>query len=446
MNYNPAFCDITFYILRGYIMKNSEKLRRLLQQELTQRRVFKKKYSWFENARPNQLPPDGFWKTWLILAGRGFGKTRTGSETLRSWVETGQVKRIALVGGSLHEVRSVMVEGESGILNAHPPKDRPLYIPSQRLIKWPNGAIAQFFGAEAYEQLRGPQFDCAWVDELAKFRRAEDIWQQLQLCLRLGDNPKCIITTTPRPTKLMKELLNSPDVVITRGSTFDNAANLAPSYLEQIRKQFINTRLGAQELYAEMLTETAGALWQRSMIQYQQPTYSPEGRLELERIVIAVDPATTTHDHSDETGIVVAGIDVSKQAYILEDLSGKLSPHDWGRRVVDSYYRLKADRIVVEINKGGDLVENVLKSIDPTIPLKSVRATRGKYTRAEPIAALYEQHRVFHATPLSTLEQQICDYIPGITAKSPDRMDALVWALTELMLESEKQPKLKIWG
>ncbi len=426
-------------------MKNTDYLRHLLQRELNQRRDLTKRYDWLTNARPNQRPPDGSWKTWIILAGRGFGKTRTGSETLRHWVQTEQVKRIALVGGSLHEVRSVMVEGESGLLNVHPPKERPLYVPSQRLIKWPNGAIAQFFGAEAYEQLRGPQFDCAWVDELAKFRHAEDVWQQLQLCLRLGNHPKCIVTTTPRPTKLMKELLNSSDVIVTRGSTFDNAANLAPGYLEQIRKQFLNTRLGAQELYAEMLTETAGALWQRSMIQYRPPTYADDGRPELERIVIAIDPATTTHDHSDETGIIVAGIDANKQTYVLEDLSGKLSPHDWGRRVIDSYYRLKADRIVVEINKGGDLVENVLKAIDPTIPLKSVRATRGKYTRAEPIAALYEQNRVFHATPLSILEQQICDYIPGITTKSPDRMDALVWALTELMLDSEKKPKLKIW-
>lgn len=427
-------------------MKPQEKLARLLHQELKQRRINQLKYDWFSNARANQLPPSGDWKTWMILAGRGFGKTRTGSETLRHWIQSGQVKRIALVGGSLHEVRSVMVEGESGLLNVHTPKERPLYISSQRLIKWPNGAVAQFFGAEAYEQLRGPQFDCAWVDELAKFRRAQDVWQQLQLCLRLGDNPRCIVTTTPRPTKLMKDLLNSPDVCVTRGSTFDNAANLAPCYLEQIRKQFLNTRLGAQELYAEMLTETAGALWQRRMIQYQQPSYDVDGRPDLERIVIAIDPATTTHDHSDETGIVVAGIDAQKQAFILEDLSGKLSPNDWGRRVVDTYYRLKADRVVVEINKGGDLVENVLKSIDPTIPLKSVRATRGEYTRAEPIAALYEQNRIFHAQPLSILEQQICDYIPGITTKSPDRMDALVWALTELMLESEKQPKLKIWG
>ncbi len=426
-------------------MKNTDYLRHLLQRELNQRRNLTKRYDWLTNARPNQRPPGGSWKTWMILAGRGFGKTRTGSETLRHWVQTEQFKRIALVGGSLHEVRSVMVEGESGLLNVHPPKERPLYVPSQRLIKWPNGAIAQFFGAEAYEQLRGPQFDCAWVDELAKFRHAEDVWQQLQLCLRLGNHPKCIVTTTPRPTKLMKELLNSSDVIVTRGSTFDNAANLAPGYLEQIRKQFLNTRLGAQELYAEMLTETAGALWQRSMIQYRPPTYADDGRPELERIVIAIDPATTTHDHSDETGIIVAGIDANKQTYVLEDLSGKLSPHDWGRRVIDSYYRLKADRVVVEINKGGDLVENVLKAIDPTIPLKSVRATRGKYTRAEPIAALYEQNRVFHATPLSILEQQICDYIPGITTKSPDRMDALVWALTELMLDSEKKPKLKIW-
>jgi phage terminase large subunit-like protein len=427
-------------------MDQRQHLKILLSKELDRRRQEKRRYDWDLNARANQRPPDGKWRTWMILAGRGFGKTRTGAETLRQWIKEGKCKRIALVGGSLHEVRSVMVEGESGLLNVHPAQERPLYIPSKRLIKWSNGTVAQFFGAEAYEQLRGPQFDCAWIDELAKFRKAEEVWQQLQLCLRLGDNPRCILTTTPRPTKLMKELIASPDVVITKGSTFDNVANLAPTYIEQIRKQFLNTRLGAQELYAEMLTETAGALWQRSMIQYQQPTYDEANRPELERIVIAIDPATTTHDHSDETGIIVAGIDINRQAYVLEDHSGKLSPNDWGRRVVDCYYRLKADRIVVEVNKGGDLVENVLKSIDPTIPLKSVRATRGKYTRAEPIAALYEQSRVFHAQPFTLMEQQICDYIPGLTSKSPDRMDALVWALTELLLESQKQPKLKIWG
>lgn len=440
--YNRSFTNF----VEDYPMSNCLHLKNLLIKELKNRQHTRQRYDWDFNARDNQRPPEGNWRTWMILAGRGFGKTRTGSETLRHWVQSGECKRIALVGASLHEVRSVMVEGESGLLNVHPPHERPLYIPSQRLIKWKNGAIAQFFGAEAYEQLRGPQFDCAWIDELAKFRKAEDVWQQLQLCLRLGNNPRCILTTTPRPTKLMKNLIVSPDVVVTKGSTFDNITNLAPAYIEQIKKQFLNTRLGAQELYAEMLTETAGALWQRSMLHYQQPTYDTNGRPELERIVIAIDPATTTHDHSDETGIIVAGIDPQKQAYILEDHSGKLSPNDWGRRVVDCYYRLNADRIVVEVNKGGDLVENVLKSIDPTLPLKAVRATRGKYTRAEPIAALYEQKRVFHVHPFTILEQQICDYIPGITTKSPDRMDALVWALTELLLESEKQAKLKIWN
>lgn len=426
-------------------MSKYQELKKLLTAELKHRQQERQQYDWALNARDNQIPPDGDWRTWMILAGRGFGKTRTGAETLRHWVAEEKCKRIALVGGSLHEVRSVMVEGQSGLLNVHPACDRPIYVPSQRIIKWKNGAVAQFFGAEASETLRGPQFDCVWIDEIAKFRKAKEVWEQVQLCLRLGTNPRCIITTTPRPTKFIQDLLASPDVAISRGSTFDNAANLASTYLEQIKKQFLNTRLGAQELYAELLTQTAGALWQRSMIAYQQPEYDQTGRPTLERIVIAIDPATTTHDHSDETGIIVAGVDAQKRAYILEDHSGRFSPTDWGRRVVDCYYRLKADRVVVEVNKGGDLVENVLKAIDPTIPIKSVRATRGKYTRAEPIAALYEQSRVLHVQPFSLLEQQICDYVPGITSKSPDRMDALVWALTELLLESEKHPSLKIW-
>lgn len=339
-----------------------------------------------------------------------------------------------------------MVEGESGLLQVHSKEESPLFIPSKRLLKWKNGAVAYLFGAENVDQLRGPQFDGAWIDELAKFRRADQVWQQLQLCLRLGQNPRSIITTTPRPTALIRQLINGEYVHVTRGSTFDNAKNLAPTYLDQVREQFLNTRLGAQEIYAEVLTETVGALWNRELIHYKQPTYEANGNPVLKRIVIAIDPATTTHDHSDETGIVAAGIDEMNQAYILEDLSGKFSPNDWGTRVVNTYYRLKADKVVVEINKGGDLVENVLRSIDSSIPIKAVRATRGKYTRAEPIAALYEQNRVFHSQPFTILEAQICDYVPGLTSKSPDRMDALVWALTELLLESEGQPKLKIWG
>lgn len=421
------------------------RLENFLWQEMKQRQTGGPSHDWSVLGRPSQQLPEGDWRTWLIMAGRGFGKTRTGAESIRRWVREGTCRRIALVGSSLHDVRSIMVEGESGLLGVHTNEERPVFTPSKRLIEWPNGAIASLFGAENVDQLRGPQFDGAWVDELAKFRRAPDLWSQLQLCMRLGKNPRTIITTTPRPLKLIQSLIKAPDVYVTKGSTFDNSANLAQTYLDQIEDQFLNTRLGAQEIYAEMLTETEGALWQRSLIHYHQPTYDEAGKPDLKRIVIAIDPATTTHDHSDETGIVVVGVDEKNQVYVLEDLSGKLSPNDWGTRVVNSYYRVKADRVVVEINKGGDLVENVLRSIDSTIPIKAVRATRGKYTRAEPIAALYEQGRVFHAQPLTILETQMCDYVPGLTSKSPDRMDALVWGVTELILESERQPKLKIW-
>lgn len=417
----------------------------LLIKEQQRRQDLINFYDWSLNARPAQQLPEGSWKTWLILAGRGFGKTRTGAESIRQWVRDGVCKRIALVGSSLHDVRSVMVEGESGLLAIHPKEERPLFIPSKRLIQWKNGAIAQLFGAENVDQLRGPQFDGAWVDELAKFRRAEQVWQQLQLCMRLGKNPRSIVTTTPRPTPFIQRLLQDPDVYITRGSTFDNEKNLASTYLDQIRAQFLNTRLGAQEIYAEVLTETAGALWTRELISYKQPLYDSHGHPHLKRIVIAIDPATTTHDHSDETGIVVAGISEDNQGYVLDDLSGKLSPNDWGTRVVNSFYRLKADKVVVEINKGGDLVENVLRSIDRTIPIKTVRASRGKYTRAEPIAALYEQKRIFHTCPFTLLESQICEYVPGLSSKSPDRMDALVWAFTDLFLEGNGGA-LKIWG
>ncbi len=426
------------------ILKN--RLKVLLIKELQRRLTEESRYDWSLQGRANQQVPEGDWRTWLIMAGRGFGKTRTGAESIRRWAQSGTCRRIALVGSSLHDVRSVMVEGESGLLAIHPKDECPLFIPSKRLLKWPNGAVASLFGAENADQLRGPQFDGAWVDELAKFRRAPEVWQQLQLCMRLGKNPRTIVTTTPRPLSLIKSMIEAADVHVTKGSTFDNASNLASTYLDQVREQFLNTRLGAQEIYAEMLTETVGALWQRQLIQYRQPTYDEAGKPDLKRIVIAIDPATTTHDHSDETGIVVVGVDDMNQAYILEDLSGKFSPNDWGTRVVNSFYRLKADRVVVEINKGGDLVENVLRAIDSTIPIKAVRATRGKYTRAEPIAALYEQGRVFHAQPFSILETQMCDYVAGLTSKSPDRMDALVWGVTELLLESERQPKLKAWG
>lgn len=403
-------------------------------------------YNWLEHARSNQKIPEGAWQTWLILAGRGFGKTRTGAETIRQWAVSGVYRRIALVASSIQEVRSVMIEGESGLLAVHPRHERPQYQPSKRRLIWPNGAVATFYGGETYEQLRGPQFDAVWVDELAKFRAHEALWQQLQLCLRLGENPRAIITTTPRTLAFLQRLIQDPTVHVTRGTTFENAQNLSPTYLAQMQRQYHNTRLGAQELYAEILTETQGALWQRRMLQYQEAPFDEVGQYNLERIVIAIDPATTHHDKSDETGIIVVGLDAQKRAYVLEDMSGRWSPNDWGQRVAEAYWRYRADRVVAEVNKGGDLVERVLKAVDPAISYKAVRATRGKYTRAEPIAALYEQGRVFHHRPFSDLETQMCDYVPNITHKSPDRMDALVWGLTELMLVAESRPMLKVWG
>lgn len=421
------------------------RLAQLLIQERKRRNQIDQQYNWMSQARPSQLPPAGDWRTWMILAGRGFGKTRTGAETIRQWVKEGRYRRIALVGASIQEVQKVMVEGESGLLAVHSKDEMPLFQASKRRLIWPNGAVGLLYGAEYYEQLRGPQFDFAWIDEFAKFRHAEQLWNQLQLCLRLGKNPRCLITTTPRPTQILRKLLTSPEVHLTKGSTFENEKNLASTYIEQIKKQFLETTLGAQELYAEMLTEEAGALWNREIIRYQEPPKTELNELKLERIIIAIDPATTHHQDSDETGIVVAGIDHLKNAFLLEDLSGKHSPNDWGQRVAEAYWRYKADRVVAEVNKGGDLVEQVVRSVDPSISYKSVRATRGKYTRAEPIAALYEQRRVFHTRPFTKLETQMCSFIPGLTSKSPDRMDAMVWAITELLLQNESTGRLKVW-
>lgn len=416
-----------------------KRILKLLKEEVRRREQHKALYNWSLHARSNQLPPEGDWRTWLILAGRGFGKTRTGSETVRMWVNQGLYKRIALIGRSIREVRDIMVEGQSGLLSCCPKDERPRFEAVTNRLVWPNGAVATLFGGDNFEKLRGPQFDLAWVDELAKFRRPQDLWEQLMLCLRLGQNPRCIITTTPRPIPLIEKLLKSSDITLTKGTTFDNEKNLAPAYLKQIVKQFEGTRLGAQELYAELLTEQQGALWQRSIIRYQQPQEN------YQRIVIAIDPATTHHDQSDETGIIVAGITKDRTAYVLEDLSGRHSPAYWTQRVVEAYWRYKADRIVAEVNKGGDLVERVIRSFDSRISYRAVRATRGKMTRAEPIAALYEQGKVFHERPLTLLENQLCHYVSGLSTKSPDRLDALVWALTDLLLDKENHPTLKIW-
>lgn len=392
------------------------------------------RYDWQQQARPEQLAPAGDWQTWLILAGRGFGKTRTGAETIRQWVASGQCKRIALISETISDVRSVMVEGISGILNISPDDERPKFYPSQNKLVWPNGAEAYLFSADRYDSLRGPQFDGAWIDEFAKFRYPQETWDQLSFSLRLGENPQVVITTTPRAIEIIQDMVDDPDVVVTRGSTFDNSTNLSPKFIQSIKKRYDGTRLGAQELYGEILNQADGALWTHEQLDGLKTKKLPE----MQRIVIAIDPAMTNHSESDETGIVAVGIGHDNRAYVLEDLSGRLPPGEWARRAVDCYHRLKADRIVAEVNKGGDLVEGVIRSLDPTISFKSVRATRGKYTRAEPVAALYEQGKVSHINHgLEKLENQMCTYVAGISTKSPDRLDALVWAVTELVLEQQ---------
>lgn len=390
---------------------------------------------WRLQARPNQLPPEGDWTTWLILAGRGWGKTRTGAE----WVQAniGTYGRWHLVARTAADVRDVMVEGESGIL-AIAGKDRPKYEPSKRRLTWPNGAVASLFSADEPDALRGPQCEAAWADEVASWKYPET-WDMLQLGLRLGTRPRQVVTTTPRPVRIIRELLADPATATTRGSTFENRANLAPTFFRQIVSRYEGTRLGRQELHAEVLDDVPGALWRRDLIRYRAaPTIMRDGKaeLDLKRCVVSVDPAVTASEDSDETGIVVAGVGPDGFGYVLADRSGRFSPNAWANRIIDASKDFHADRIVAEVNNGGDLVEANLRTVDRNVPYRAVHATRGKQVRAEPIAALYEQGRVFHVEPFGELEDQQCSWDPLSSDRSPDRLDALVWGLTDLMLQN----------
>ncbi len=417
-----------------------KKLLPLLQKEQTRREDETTRYNWQKWARPKQLPPPGEWRVWLILAGRGFGKTRTGAETLRQWVREGTCRRIALVAETETEVRQVMVEGSSGLLAVHSPSEKPIYEPTKRQLTWPNGAIATCFSSESYERLRGPQFDGAWVDELAKFRGDQQVWDQLMFSLRLGQNPRVIVTTTPRPTKLLKKLINDPHVIITKGTTFENTTNLAEPFLSYMRHRYEKSWLGRQELYADIIEEKQGALWTPALLEQARSSFQASP---LQRLVIAIDPAMSHGTQSDETGIIAAGITSAGTGIVLEDLSLKAPPSVWVRKAIEAYHRLKADCIVAEVNMGGNLVEHLLRNEDSSISYKALHATRHKILRAEPIASLYERGKIWHATYLPELEEQLCSYVPGISSKSPDRLDALVWALTDLMLNDSYS--YKIW-
>ncbi len=387
------------------------------------------RHDWHGHARADQLPPAGDWFGWLILAGRGWGKTRTGAEWVRGEVEGNRAGRIALVGPTAADVRDVMVEGQSGLLAVSPASFRPVYEPSKRRLTWPNGALPFCFSAEEAERLRGPQHDAAWCDELGAWADAEATWDQLMFGLRLGARPRVAITTTPKPTRLIRALVGRPDFRVTRGRTADNAANLAPTFLETIVGRYGGTRLGRQELDAEILEDVPGALWTRDRIEALRVERAPE----LRRVVVAIDPAVTAGEDSDETGLVVAGVGADGHGYVLEDASGRHAPTEWARRAVALFHRHGADRIVAEVNQGSALVEATLRVVDGNVPYRGVHASRGKIIRAEPVSALYEQGRVHHVGALPALEDQLCTFAPG-SARSPDRLDALVYALTELIV------------
>lgn len=388
-------------------------------------------YAWEFWRRPNQSEPDGLWRVWLILAGRGFGKTRVGAETVRRWAR--KYRYVNLIGATSDDARDIMINGESGILAICPPSERPRYIQNASRLEWPNGAQSLIFTAAEPERLRGKQHEKLWADELGAWRYPE-AWDQALMGLRLGDNPQAIVTTTPRPTKIIKGLSTDPTVTITRGSTYDNRDNLAPSFFDEIIKRYEGTRLGRQELNAEILDDNPNALWKRSDIDRARVVKSPD----LPRVVVGVDPSATST--GDEAGIVTAGRN-GDDYYTLADDSVQGSPETWAQAAITAYHRAKADCIVAEKNNGGEMVASVIKQAvinarkkDPTVgevPVKLVWASRGKQTRAEPVATLFEQGRGHHVGSFPALEDELCEWEPGM--ESPNRLDALVWAYTALM-------------
>lgn len=397
---------------------------------------------WTFAGRPEQQPPPGDWRTWLILGGRGSGKTRAGAEWVHALASAGRRSglRIALIAETLGDAREVMIDGVSGICRIAR-RCRPEFEVSRRRLVWPNGAVAQIFSSEDPESLRGPQFHLAWCDELAKWKHGQETWDMLQFGLRLGTHPQQLVTTTPRPLPLLKALIGDPGTRLTRISTLANAHNLAPGFIDALAGRYGGTRLGRQELDGELIEDREDALWRREMFEAAAIRFSGD----LRRVVVAVDPPAAAGLQSC-CGIVVAGLEASGRAVVLADCSVEgASPAGWAGAVARAYRRFSADRVVAEINQGGDMVVSVLKSIDESLPVSTVRATRSKYLRAEPVAALYEQGRVAHAGRFAALEDQMCDFGPdGLSSgRSPDRLDALVWALTALMLEGNGEPRVR---
>jgi len=383
-----------------------------------------------------------------MIGGRGAGKTRAGAEWVRQLalgdpaLGLRALDRIALVGESFADVRDVMVEGVSGILGVHARHERPQWRPSNRKLTWPNGAIAQVFSAEDPESLRGPQFAFAWCDEIGKWRHARETWDMLQFGLRLGSHPRCLATTTPRPTALIRALLAEAGTVTTRARTRDNAFNLAPAFLAAVTRAYGGTRLGRQELDGEMIAERADALWSRDMLEAARIRAAPP----LARLCVAIDPPASSGRHADACGLVVAGATAEGVVHVLEDATmERARPAEWAARAAALYQRWQADAVVVEVNQGGEMATAILRQIDEALPVIAVRATRGKYLRAEPVASLYAQARVRHVGAFPQLEDEMCDFGPGglSSGRSPDRLDALVWAVTHLALGPKGRPRVR---
>jgi predicted phage terminase large subunit-like protein len=400
-------------------------------------------YDWRWNARPNQLMPgtsgaeksENDWRFWLILAGRGWGKSRVGAETVRTWAEDPN-ERILMIAPTSSDVRDVMIEGPSGLMSCYPPSRKPRYNSSRHVVEFPSGAIGITRTAESPERLRGPQFRKFWFDEICAAQYQEEAWNQVMFGFRLPTpNLQGIITTTPKPTKTLKSIIANPKTIVTRGSSYDNRSNLSPEYYRDVIKPFEGTRLGRQEINAEILEDVPGALWTRGLIEATRITSAQIKWEFLVRIVVAIDPAVTSREDSDETGIIVAALTNTGHVIVIDDLSGKYSPSEWARVAIAALKSRGADRIIGEVNNGGDLVERNIRAEDPNTPFQAVRASRGKAVRAEPVAALYEQGRVHHAGSLGKLEDQMTNWTPYGNERSPDRLDALVWAVTGLVLD-----------
>jgi phage terminase large subunit-like protein len=423
--------------LRANWKQLSKQQQATLIRSLTKQEALEAKYEWGFWARDNQWPPDWPWLVWLLLAGRGTGKTRTGVEWVKMQVETNTCKRLALIARTAADVRDVLIEGESGLLSVSRPNFYPKYQPSMRRLTWPNGAHATTYSADEPDLLRGPNHDGALCDEFASWGYLTETFDNLLLGLRLGVHPQVVVMTTPRPIKQLKTLLADPTTAVTRGSTYENLENLAPPFRKQVMEKYEGTRLGRQELYGELLEDVEGALWTRAMI--EKTRYTTKQQLpSMSRVVIGVDPAVTSGEDSDETGIVVVGKGVDGRGYVLADRSGRFSPDGWANRVVIAYDEFKADRIIGEANNRGDLVEKTIRTVSPSVSYKKVHASRGKYKRAEPVAALYEQGRISHVGMFAELEDQMCIFTPEGMDTSPDHADALVWACTELFLERKE--------